>query len=163
MTYTRKPNRKRKIPKRIWLNEIEDRELKRKDMSGRLPCRCRKKSMRLVKQLKRKAKKAGVSQSGLIRSLIRGYEPKEKPDREFFEALRRLSVIGNNVHQLASKANTLGFIDAPMLSKEVEEWRVFRADIVRRFISPDAPISRGVPVRGSMNLTFSGVPHLMAI
>lgn len=113
MTDTKKPNRKRKIAKRIWLNEIEDRELKRK------------------------AKKAGVSQSGLVRSLIRGYEPKEKPDREFFEALRRLSAIGNNVHQLASKANTLGFIDAPMLSKEVEEWRVFRADIVRRFISPD--------------------------
>ena len=113
MTDTKKPNRKRKIAKRIWLNEKEERELKRK------------------------AKKAGVSQSGLVRSLIRGYEPKEKPGKEFFEALRQLSAIGNNVHQLAAKANALSFIDAPMLHKEVKEWRAFRADIVLRFISPD--------------------------
>lgn len=44
MTDTKKPNRKRKIAKRIWLNEMEERELKRK------------------------AKKAGVSQSGLVLS-----------------------------------------------------------------------------------------------
>ena len=113
MTDTKKPNRKRKIAKRIWLNEMEERELKRK------------------------AKKAGVSQSGLVRSLIRGYEPKEKPGKELFEALRQLSAIGNNVHQLAAKANALGFIDAPMLHKEVKEGRAFRVDIVRRFISPD--------------------------
>ena len=86
---------------------------------------------------KRKAKKAGVSQSGLVRSLIRGYEPKEKPGKELFEALCQLSAIGNNVHQLAAKANALGFIDAPMLHKDVKEWRAFRADIVRRFLSPD--------------------------
>lgn len=113
MTDTKKPNRKRKIAKRIWLNEMEERELKRK------------------------AKKSGVSQSGLVRSLIRGYEPKEKPGKELFEALRQLSAIGNNVYQLATKANALGFIDAPMLYREVKEWRAFRTDIVRRFISPD--------------------------
>ena len=31
------------------------------------------------------------------------------------------------------------------------------------FISPDAPNCRGVPVRGSMKRTFSGVPHLIPI
>ena len=113
MTDTKKPNRKRKIAKRIWLNEMEERELKRK------------------------AKKAGVSQSGLVRSLIRGYEPQEKQGKEFFEALRQHSAIGNNVHLLAAKANALGFIDAPMLYREVKEWRAFRSAIVRRFISPD--------------------------
>ena len=30
MTDTKKPNRKRKIAKRIWLNETEERELKSK-------------------------------------------------------------------------------------------------------------------------------------
>ena len=38
---------------------------------------------------------------------------------------------------LQQKANALGFIDAPMLHKDVKEWRAFRADIVRRFLSPD--------------------------
>lgn len=79
MTDTKKPNRKRKIAKRIWLNEMEERELKRK------------------------AKKAGVSQSGLVRSLIRGYEPKEKPGKELFEALRQLSAIGKMFISLQQK------------------------------------------------------------
>lgn len=35
MTDTKKPNRKRKIAKRIWLNEMEERELKRKAKKGR--------------------------------------------------------------------------------------------------------------------------------
>ena len=73
----------------------------------------------------------------ILHNRFPGYEPKEKPGKELFEALRQLSAIGNNVHQLAAKANALGFIDAPLLHKEVKEWRAFRADIVRRFISPD--------------------------
>ena len=90
-----------------------------------------------ARELKRKAKLCGITETAVIRILLRGYEPKEKPGKELFEALRQLSAIGNNVHQLTAKANALGFIDAPMLHKDVKEWRAFRADIVRRFISPD--------------------------
>ena len=53
-----------------------------------------------------------LSEAGLIRLLIRGYEPKEKPDDRFYDVMRELSSIGNNINQLAAKANTLGFIDA---------------------------------------------------
>lgn len=68
--------------------------------------------------------------------LIRGYEPREKPDGNFYEAMRKLSTIGNNINQLAVKANTLGFVDAPMLRREAERWHRFQADIEATFLRP---------------------------
>ena len=66
-----------------------------------------------ARELKRKAKLCGITETAVIRILLHGYEPKEKPDARFYEAMRQLSAIGNNINQLAVKANTLGFIDTP--------------------------------------------------
>ena len=41
----------------------------------------------------------------MFRLLLRSYEPKEKPDGRFYDAMRELSAIGNNINQLARKAN----------------------------------------------------------
>ena len=82
-----------------------------------------------AQDLAAKAKKACLSEAGLIRLLIRGYEPKEKPDDRFYDVMRELSSIGNNVNQLAAKANTLGFIDAPMLKNEAAKWNKFQSEI----------------------------------
>ena len=65
-----------------------------------------------AQDLQKKAKKACVSEAGLIRLLLKGYEPREKPDEKFYDAMRELSAIGNNINQLSVKANTLGFVDA---------------------------------------------------
>lgn len=69
--------------------------------------------------------------------LVKGYEPKEKPDDRFYDAMRELSAIGNNIHQLAAKANALNFIDAPMLEQEMKRWAKFQSDIERKFLRPD--------------------------
>lgn len=72
------------------------------------------KHIRLTKEEKdewqRKAEMACLNESALVRLLMKGYEPKEKPDECFFEAMRELSSIGNNINQLAAKANSLGFM-----------------------------------------------------
>lgn len=68
--------------------------------------------------------------------LLKGYEPREQPSKEFYEAMRELSAIGNNINQLARKANSLNFIDAPMLEQEAIRWHEFQADIERTFIRP---------------------------
>ena len=75
-----------------------------------------------AQDLQKKAKKACLSEAGLIRLLLRGYEPREKPDERFYDVMRELSSIGNNINQLAVKANALGFVDAPQLKKEAERW-----------------------------------------
>ena len=104
--------RKRTVDKHIWFTRDEAQELHRK------------------------AKKACVSETGLIRLLIKGYEPKEKPDERFYDVMRELSAIGNNINQLAAKANTLNFIDAPMLMNEAKKWNKFQADVERHFLRP---------------------------
>lgn len=90
-----------------------------------------------AQELQKKAKKACLSEGGLIRMLVKGYEPKEKPDDRFYDAMRELSAIGNNIHQLAAKANALNFIDAPLLEQEMKRWAKFQSDIERKFLRPD--------------------------
>ena len=46
-----------------------------------------------VAELKRKAEIAGISETAVIRLLIRSYEPREKPDGNFYEAIDRKSVV----------------------------------------------------------------------
>lgn len=90
-----------------------------------------------AQDLQKKAKKACLSEAGLIRLLLRGYEPREKPDERFYDVMRELSSIGNNINQLAVKANALGFVDAPQLKKEAERWHKFQADIERTYLRAD--------------------------
>ena len=90
-----------------------------------------------AENLKIKSQKTCLSESQLIRMLLRGYKPKEKPDDRFYEAMRQLSSIGNNINQLAAKAHSLGFIDAKKLDEEVIRWNQFQADIERAFLRPE--------------------------
>lgn len=89
-----------------------------------------------AEELKRKAELAGISETAVIRLLIRGYEPREKPDSDFYEAMRKLSAIGNNINQLVVKAHALGFVDVPMLKTEALRWHQFQADIEATFLRP---------------------------
>ena len=104
--------RKRNVDKHIWFDRQE------------------------AQDLQKKAKKACLTEAALIRLLIRGYEPREKPDGRFYDAMRNLSAIGNNINQLAAKAHTLGFIDVPMLKNEANRWHRFQADIEATFLRP---------------------------
>ena len=103
---------KKEYPDKVWLSEKE------------------------YSELNRKAKIAGLPKSTVIRMLLCNYEPKEKPDARFYKAMRQLSAIGNNINQLAVKANTLGFIDALMLKAEALRWHRFQADIKAVFLCP---------------------------
>ncbi len=88
-------------------------------------------------ELKRKAQLAGLTETAVIRLLLRGYEPKEKPDGRFYDVMRQLSAIGNNINQLAAKANALGFIDTPMLRNEALRWHQIQNEIEKAVLLPD--------------------------
>ena len=90
-----------------------------------------------AEELKRKVELAGLTETAVVRLLIRGYEPREKPDGRFYEAMRNLSAIGNNINQLAIKANALGFVDSQMLKNEALRWHKFQAAIEREFLRPE--------------------------
>ena len=65
-----------------------------------------------AQDLQKKAKKTCLTEAALVRLLVRGYEPKERPDERFYDVMRQLSSIGNNINQLAAQANSLSFVDA---------------------------------------------------
>jgi hypothetical protein len=87
--------------------------------------------------LKANIEKSGLSQEAYLRVIISGRVPKPKPDEAFIKMVRELAAIGNNIHQLSAKANALGFIDAPMLEREMLKWREFRLAVRRHFLEPD--------------------------
>ncbi len=65
-----------------------------------------------LKKLNSKVRKSGLSRESYIRLLIDGITPKEMPQLEFFDILKNLRQINNNLNQIAMKANASGFIDA---------------------------------------------------
>ena len=71
-----------------------------------------------AQDLQKKAKKTCLTEAALVRLLVRGHEPKERPDERFYDVMRQLSSIGNNINQLAAQANSLSFVDAQKLQKE---------------------------------------------
>ena len=89
-----------------------------------------------AQDLQKKAKKACLTEAALVRLLLRGYEPREKPDERFYDAMRELSAIGNNINQLAAKANALNFIDTPMLREEARKWHDFQLDVRKKYLLP---------------------------
>ncbi len=89
--------RTRNIKKQVWLNREE------------------------ATLLKKKAKKVGLNESELLRNLIVGFEPREKPDERFYEALNQMRAIGNNLIQIARKANSLKLVDYHLYQKEADK------------------------------------------
>ena len=90
-----------------------------------------------AQDLQKKAKKSCLTEAALVRLLLRGYEPREKPDERFYDTMRELSAIGNNINQLAIKANALGFVDSQMLKNEALRWHKLQATIEREFLRPE--------------------------
>lgn len=87
--------------------------------------------------LRKQATAAGLGIDPFLRSLILGVQLRPQPPDTYAALLRELSAIGNNINQLSVKANTLGFVDAPMLKREAQRWHKFQADIERVFLRPE--------------------------
>lgn len=100
---------KRTIKKQIWLNREE------------------------AQSLKKKAKKACLTEAALIRLLLKGYEPKEAPIEEVITFTKEISRLGNSLNQLAAKANSLGYIDAPKLDAELKKLHKFQLNVEKNF------------------------------
>ena len=105
--------RQRAVKKGFWMTEEEDLDLKEK------------------------AGKTHLTQGALIRLLIKGYEPKEKPGEVFYQCMRQMSQIGNNIDQIAAVAARTGQIDDEKLGQEVEKLHQLEADLETEFLTPD--------------------------
>lgn len=86
--------------------------------------------------LKGKAEKAGMSEASLIRSLLKGYEPREQPDERFYECMGEISDMRRSAEGLMAKEAGLEDSHYSLLSQECRRWRDFQLMIEHEFLRP---------------------------
>ena len=103
--------RTRNIKKQVWLNKEE------------------------ATLLKKKAKKVGTNESELIRRLITDSIIKEKPDDKFYDTMKELRAIGNNLNQIARRLNYDGKFNDTLYKDEVSKLNNFIIKIKSEYLA----------------------------
>lgn len=85
--------------------------------------------------LRRQAKKAGLTRQAYLLALLKNTPIKEQPSADFHAILKSLDKIGDNINQIAAKANTLGFVDTVQYRKETENLERVIAKLMRAVYS----------------------------
>lgn len=85
-------------------------------------------------KLKSDISRAKISQAEYIRRLILNKRIREKPDERFYNIMFQLTAIGNNLNQIAHKANYLNDIDKDAYNKEAITWREFTNNIKKEYL-----------------------------
>lgn len=88
-------------------------------------------------QFKRKVAKTGYSQERYLRTLINGYIPKDLPSPDYHAMMKELRAIGNNLNQIAARANVTGHIDRMIFQFEAEQLRQVVLDIQAAVTLPE--------------------------
>lgn len=87
--------------------------------------------------LNKKVQLTGLTKSSFIRVLIAGYVPKPKPDKEFYDLLRKLYAVCNDMNRLTAKAHALNFIDVPMLKEIKSQYENLLDEIQQKYLAPN--------------------------
>jgi len=111
----------------------------------------RKRSIQLIvrlndeeqQHLTQQVKKTGLSQEAFIRALINGYIPKALPPPDYHSMIKELHAIGNNLNQLAAKANATGHLDRTVFQYEANRLRKAVLDIQAAVTLPERRKNNG--------------------
>ena len=81
-------------------------------------------------------KKTGLSQEVYLRHLIKGEVPREAPPPEYFDFIRELHNVGNNLNQVAQKAHVLNVIDVKRYDENCRRLEKLIRDVTAAVILP---------------------------
>lgn len=84
--------------------------------------------------LNEKCNKTQMTQSDFIRSLLVNGKVVEKPDDRFYEVVKLMRAISNNLNQIAKKAHSLGYVDELAYKKEADKWHDFMQQVKSEFL-----------------------------
>lgn len=88
------------------------------------------------KELKRKADLTCLTEAALIRQLVNGYLPKEKPDERFYEIMNQITEFADGLEGLVSQC--INNEDAyNILFMESGKWNALRSNIEEFFLRPE--------------------------
>ena len=85
-------------------------------------------------KLRNDISRAKISQADYIRKLIMNKKIREKPDDRFYDVMFQLTHIGNNLNQIAHKANYLNEIDKSYYEKEARNWCEFMNKVKKEYL-----------------------------
>ena len=81
-------------------------------------------------------KKTGLSQEVYLRHLSKGGVPREAPPPEYFDFIRELHNVGNNLNQVAQKAHVLNVIDVKRYDENCRRLEKLIRDVTAAVILP---------------------------
>ena len=84
--------------------------------------------------LKKRAFDVGLSVSDYLRSLIKNVVPREKPNKEFYNEIKNLRLIGNNLNQLTKYVNTTGILRERDILKTIELINTFIYKLQEKYL-----------------------------
>ena len=85
--------------------------------------------------LNREVSKTSFSREEYLRIVTKMIRPKERPPADFALVLRELSRIGNNLNQIARKANESGNIDEKEYRRNAAELQEVMSQLIREVTS----------------------------
>lgn len=83
-----------------------------------------------------KSEKVGLTISDFLRTYINGFEPREKPPIEFYEAIKQIRKVGNNINQIARLANATGILDELACKRQFDKLNETILEMKREFLLP---------------------------
>lgn len=72
--------------------------------------------------------------STYIRETSLGYTPREKPPQDFYEVLKQLRYLNNNLNQITTKAHSFGLINEKDYDKQMQMIRELVLDMKRKYL-----------------------------
>ena len=81
-------------------------------------------------------KKSRLSREAYLRQLIKGLVPQDAPPPDYYAMMRELYRIGNNLNQIARKAQSLNMIDVPLYKKAIGEFETAVKQITEAVVLP---------------------------
>lgn len=81
--------------------------------------------------------RTGLTIEAYLRHLIKGSVPRASPPHEYFDFIRELHNIGNNLNQIARKAHILNVIDIKRYDEECRKLEDLIKEITTAVILPE--------------------------
>jgi len=92
---------------------------------------------RELRHLDTMARRSQLTRSAYVRFLVNGFRPKEAPPQDYYAMMREIHALGNNLNQLAHRANCTGEMDATNIEAAITEIRHSIKDITQKVITPE--------------------------
>ncbi len=86
--------------------------------------------------LNKRVRKSNLSREAYLRHLIDGKIPREAPLPDYFNFIRELHNVGNNLNQIAQKAHVLNVIDVKRYDENCRRIEKLICDVTEAVIVP---------------------------